>query len=471
MVSSDLEPVQKIVAGHRLMWLYCWARAPQVWPSDEIDLLVLAAGRGAGKNRSATEKLFEWASEHPGSRWFAAGPTRDHCLRTQFIGESGLCALIPTEAMKGQSVEEAFNKSSLELTLWNGSRIGGFTSEKPGGPRGENFAGGWGDEPAEWKDADSLPTEVNTFFSNLLLASRAKPVPDWDPKIIITGTPAPKRLLAGEQTEGQFHPGLLTGFDEVRVHVSRMSSRENTANLPTVYRRLMKALDGTRIGRQEIDAELLSGGMGDVWKLEWIRSKPLERVYPEEEGGFPGWVAKCIAIDHAVSSGEKSDETGIIVAGLDRNGLYWVLNDSSGRYSPAEWTSLAVHLDSEFRPDKILLERNQGGDLVVTQLTNAGIPESMISAESVTKSKLARSRPVVLLYEPSDQHPEGRVVHAKRMEMLVNQQINFNGVDGNLDDRVDALMRALTWLMKFDTRGGFGGDDLSALLNRGAWAT
>lgn len=442
-----------------LMWLYVQARPEQIWPHEQNpDMLVIAAGRGAGKNRTASQTLGKWAADWEGSRWAAVGPTRDQVKRTQFSGDSGLLKTFPPSFLINGSVEDSFNKSALEITLNNGAVIAGFSSERPGSIRGENLWGAWGDEPAEWKDAGRMPMDDDTTFSNMVLAVRSGVDQGWHPKVIMTGTPKPVKLLAGDRKKGG---GLLTGFDELLTHVVRTSSRANLVHLPEVYHRLIRNLEGTRIGRQEIDAELLTDVEGAKWRQAWIRQYVLSES--------PQWVALCVSIDHAVSKTKDSDSTGVLVLGLDVDGWYWVLEDLTGKYTPREWTAVAKDAFRRWRADKYIIERNQGGDLVAGTMVSAGVSSADVVQFAAVDSKLKRAELAALLYEPSARFPEGRVRHADHFPELIDELTTFTGAKSESSpDRLDCLSQGCRWLANYDSHD-FGPLDLEGLLRRGAW--
>jgi predicted phage terminase large subunit-like protein len=197
----------------------------------------------------------------------------------------------------------------------------------------------------------------------------------------------------------------------------------------------LKQYEGTRLGRQELDAELLEDMPGALWSRDAI-----ERARIDVAGDLRRVV---VAIDPAVSSGADADETGIVVAALGQDGHGYVLDDLSGRYSPHDWAARALEAYRAHRADRIVAEVNNGGAMVEATLRvlDAGVSYKPVHA---SRGKLARAEPVAALYE------QGRVHHVGAFPALEDQMCAFTG--GPMShiaspDRVDALVWALSELM------------------------
>lgn len=449
--SRPLEPLDKAVLFRMLSWRQVIARPKQLQPAewnvpnseDGPDVWFLLGGRGGGKTRTGAETLGQWAQSFPKTRWCCLAPTLKACRTVMFEGESGLLNTIPEAAMLGNSVDKAWNKSTLELQLRNQTIISGYSSEKPGRLRGPQFHGSWVDEPGELKDKDELPLELGTTYSNLVLGLRLKADGLGKARSLITGTPLPCGLLSGDSES----PGLLTGFEDQDVFINRMSSRDNLDNLSPIYRKLVNRLAGTRIGRQEIEAELLTDVPGALWRQAWI--------IVDDEALLPGFRFRhvVVGVDPAGSKHKNSDETGIIVAGVDDRERIWVLEDVSGRYSPGEWASTVWDAALRWNADTIVFEKNYGGDMgeEIMRLYRGDAPHTTARVQTVsaTVGKEARAKPVSLLYEPSEGFPAGsRVRHAKPFPLLTDQLVKFTKSSVN-DDRADALVWAGLWLTQF----------------------
>lgn len=447
-----------IALADTLKWTYCDARAKQIF-DDDVPSTALLGGRRSGKTLPASRQISGWAQDYPRSRWACIAPTFKMCKTLMFEGATGLLSVLPESALFQGSVDKAYNSTGLVLKLANEARIEGFTSERPGNIRGQEFWGVWGDELGEWRDANFLPMDIDTTFSNAMLANSGGKRYGWEPKAIFTMTPKPVRLLAGNRV-GQ--PGLLTGYGtEIGLRVVRMSSRENIYNLPDQYKRLIRSLEGSRIGRQEIEGELLSDIEGALWHQAWIRL---------EEPPETDWVAHAVGLDHAVTGNERSDETGIIVAGLHSSGFYWVLEDHSGRFSsPDGWSRIIADIVARYPGISVITEPNQGGDLIEQSLKFAGVPKSVLVPDRAFRSKRERFEPARQLYEPRIDWPDGQVRHAMNFPLLVDQLCSYTGSAADDDDRIDALAAALRWLGTKADHTMHDNLDLSGLTQRSAW--
>ena len=224
--------------------------------------------------------------------------------------------------------------------------------------------------------------------------------------------------------------------------VTSASSYENRANLSqTYYQQVIAPYEGTRLGRQEILGEVLDDVPGALWKRGWIDAARI------------GWdqirwdlnLRIVVAIDPAVSSGESSDETGIICVALTNNGHCVVLDDLSCKDTPLGWGRIAVSLLLNRAGDRIVGERNNGGDLVESNLraVNPNIPYRSVWA---SRGKAVRAEPVAALYE------QGRVHHAGSLGKLEDEMCAF--VPGTpakpSPNRMDALVWAITELFGLD---------------------
>ena len=214
---------------------------------------------------------------------------------------------------------------------------------------------------------------------------------------------------------------------------TRGSTYDNAANLsPGFVAAIRQRYEGTRLGRQELNAELLDDVPGALWSRTMIEDA-LIRSTP------PAMTRVVVAIDPAVTSGEDSDETGIIVAGVTEDGMGYVLDDLSGKYTPDAWARRAVEAYRRHRADRIVAEANNGGDLVETVIRTLGQDVSYRSVRA-SRGKYTRAEPVAALYE------QGRVRHAVGLDRLEDQMATW--VPGaSSPDRLDALVWAITDLM------------------------
>src|SRR6478752_8002483 len=248
-----------------------------------------------------------------------------------------------------------------------------------------------------------------------------------DPRVVVTTTPKPVKIIRE----------LLT--DPTTV-VTRGSRYENRANLADAFvAQIIRKYEGTRLGRQEIEAELLDDVPGALWnrtRLEELRW-PLYKSVPD-------LVRIVVAIDPATTSGEDADETGIIVAGKDGGGRGYVLADRSGHYTPTEWAQ-RIALYRQHKADRIVAEVNNGGDMVEATIRMVD-PNVSYNKVHASRGKVIRAEPVAALYE------QGRIHHVGAFPTLEDQQCAFTTdfdrkAAGFSPDRVDALVWAMTDLL------------------------
>ena len=285
-----------------------------------------------------------------------------------------------------------------------------YSAEEPERLRGPQHSFAWLDEPAAYPD---LRAVWDLMLPGLRLGN--------DPRRICTTTPKPLKFLHD-----------LIG-DPYTV-TTRMKTWDNRANLPAaMIEELQRIYAGTRIGRQELEGELLDEAEGALWHRRRIDELRV-REHPELR-------RIVIAIDPAVTSGENSDETGIIAAGLGIDGDGYVLQDGTCRLEPAGWAHRAISMFDKLEADKIIAEANNGGDMIESTLRTVrrSIPYEKINA---SRGKTARAEPIAALYE------QGRVHHVGAFPALEDEMVNF--VPGALTkspNRADALVWALTFLM------------------------
>jgi predicted phage terminase large subunit-like protein len=276
--------------------------------------------------------------------------------------------------------------------------------------RGPQHDAAWADEPAKWK----YPLEA---WDNLELGLRLGD----HPRIVATTTPRPIKLIRD----------LLK--DRMTV-VTRGSTYDNMANLaPSFFDRMVMKYENTRLGRQELYAELLEDVPGALWQRQTIDQHRVTRA--------PDLVRIIVGIDPAMTSGEDANETGIIVVGKGRDRQAYVLDDLSCRLSPDGWARRAVSAYRRYRADRIVAEVNNGGDLVERVLRTVD-PSVAYRAVRASRGKVVRAEPIAALYE------QGRVHHVGLFAGLEDQLCVFapDQYDGS-PDRVDALVWCLSELM------------------------
>lgn len=400
---SDAEWAE--LAGRLLTGPFPLARPDQRRPAGDWDVWLILAGRGWGKTRTGSEDLVDQVATHGGD-WFAAGPTYADARDVMTEGPTGLLPVL-----RRRCIAHTWNRSLGEI-VGTGWRIKVGSADEPERWRGWNFSGGWADEPGSWRRMDS--------WTQLRLATRV----GLHPKIVVTGTPRPNRLVIDLATR-----------DDGSVHVTRGRMIDNVANLsPAFVAEMERRYGGTRIGRQELEGELLLDTPGALWSLAQFDA-PGFRATEEQ---VPDLVRVVTAVDPAVTSGDESDSTGIVTVGIDHGGDLWVLADDTCRLSPEGWASVAVGALDTWGGDRIVAEVNNGGDLVesVLRAVDRSVPYRKVHA---SRGKRVRAEPVAALYE------QGRVHHVGPLPELEEQMTSWalDGL-GPSPDRVDALVWAIT---------------------------
>lgn len=386
-----------------MRWTHELARTEQV-PPDNTDwtTYLFLAGRGAGKTRTAAEWLAWKASSNPKTRWAIIAPTHADARDTCVEGESGILKIL-----REYGTLKDYNRSISEIFLTNGSRIKLFSGEEPDRLRGPQFHGGWFDELAAFKYADTW--DQYQFGARLGV----------HPQTIVTTTPRPTKLIKD-----------LIARDKVLV--VRGSTFDNAKNLaPSALAELKLRYENTRLGRQELYGEILDTVEGALWTREMIERARVTDI--------PPLIRIVIAIDPAVTSNANSDETGIIAAGITADNHYYVLDDKSLRASPDAWARVAVNLYHDLKADKIIAETNNGGDMVTLLIRQVdhNVPVKKVTA---TRGKQVRAEPISSLYE------QGRVHHHGYFAELETQLCEWTPIATFSPDRLDALVWALTEL-------------------------
>ena len=380
-----------------------WARQSQLPPDGSWRIWLLLAGRGFGKTRSGAEFVREEAMRGAAKRIALVAPTAADARDVMVEGESGLLAI-------ARATERPFYEPSKRRLTWpNGAIATLFSADEPERLRGPQFDLAWCDELAAWR----YPAAWDMLMMGLRLGG--------NPRVVATTTPKPVPLIRA----------LLATPD---CTVTRGSTRDNADNLaPAFLKAILTQYEGTRLGRQEIEAELLEDVPGALWTRDSIERARIAAA--------PALRRVVVAIDPAASSAAGADETGIVVAGLGEDGHGYVLDDRSGRLRPHDWAARAIAAFHAHRADRIVAEVNNGGEMVeaTLRMLDASVPYKPVHA---SRGKMLRAEPVAALYE------RGRVHHLGAFPALEDQMCVFAGATGGASpDRLDALVWALTELM------------------------
>lgn len=400
------------------------ARPNQLPPRGDWRGWLIMAGRGYGKTRVGAEWTRQSVRDFPLVN--IIGATADDARDIMIEGESGILAICPPH----ERPEYLPSKRRLEWP--NGARTLIFTADEPERLRGKQHMRLWADEIGAWRHPEA--------FEQAMMGLRLGSDPRW------VGTTTPKATAL-----------IRSLVNDPTVHVTRGSTYENRANLaPAFLAQIVTKYEGTRLGRQELDGELLEDVPGALW----------QRAMFDERRSPPGLVRVVVGVDPAVSSGEQSDETGIVVAGLGTDGMIYVLDDRSGRYTPDGWARAAIAALVEHGADRIVAEANQGGQMVaaVLQTVNPYVPLTLVHA---SRGKLTRAEPVASLYE------QGRAWHVRPFSQLEDQMCEWTPTSGRSPDRMDALVWAVTNLIEGVEQWSLVENlfvaEIRAKLNIGAW--
>ncbi len=394
-------------------WQWKHARGNQHPPSEDWYVWLLMSGRGFGKSRTAAEWLVREVEKHPRTEWAVVAPTGQDvakCFEDLSVG-------INTIAPKGLVVK--YNKTEHDATLSNGAMIHGVSADKPDRLRGFNLAGAWCDELSSWRYPDA-------WNLGLIPAIRDKRV---QPHIIVTTTPKPvpllKQLVADSEKEN------------ATTIITKGSTFDNASNLaPETLAELTARYAGTRRGRQELDGELLTDVDGAIISQSMIDDTRMEQL--------PNivMIRTVIAVDPAMTSGENSDETGIIVCARGIDGRGYILDDLSCKESPAEWAKIVAKAYDQYKADRVVAEKNQGWDMVET-IVRSEHPNIAYTGVRAGVGKKLRAEPVAALYE------QGKISHVGYFTKLEDQWCMWTPdapSQVKSPDRVDALVHGITEL-------------------------
>lgn len=415
---KNKKPVElkNLDAAERYALIYnwqIWARDDQLPPPGGWTTWLVLGGRGVGKTRTGAEWVRGMAlglqgfTKKPVKRIALVGETLEDVRSVMIEGDSGILAVHPRHE------RPVFESSKRQLTWANGAKAHMFSGHRPDGLRGPQFGAAWCDELAKWR----YPQETWDMLQfGLRLGER--------PRQIVTTTPRSLKLLKR----------LMEDDGTVFERIATRANKEFLAD--GFLERIVRQYGGSRLGRQELEAEILEDREDALWQRH-----QLDRLRVKE---CPELARIVVAVDPPVTSHAKSDACGIMVVGLSEQGQGIVLADATlTRASPLTWAAAAVRAYHQYEADRIVAEVNQGGEMVETLIrqVDASVPIRSVRA---TRGKYLRAEPVAALYE------QGRVNHLGSLPLLEDEMCDF-GPDGlsnsKSPDRLDALVWALTDLM------------------------
>lgn len=430
-VEAVYRAIPKEAHGLLLSLWPAFARPEQLEPEGDWRVWLILAGRGFGKSRTGAETVRRWALDYPGCHIALVGRTaadvRDVMVRA---------LLTPWRGGVLNADEVPVSVPSVRALVWrNGSRATTYSAEEPNQLRGPQHDYAWCDELAAWPSSVSKQRERRGMRSAMeemwhegvmmgLRGSGECRVRVPTTRVIVTTTPRPKPLIRELVKDSS-------------THVTRGSTFDNAVNLPAEYvAQLHRKYDGTRLGRQEVYAEILDDVQGALWTHEMIDDGRVTE--------HPDLVRVCVGVDPS-GKHENGDHQGIVVVGKGIDGECYVLSDRSTQGTPDDWGRRVVRAFLDYEADHVVGERNFGGDMVGFVVeTAAQAMDTRVVYRDVTASrgKVVRAEPVSALYE------QGRVHHVgSNFEALEYELLNYVPENGRSPDRMDALVWAITDLM------------------------
>lgn len=412
---SSLSPEE--LAELKWHWNF-WARPNQKAPAGNWNTWLVLAGRGFGKTRMGSEWIRQnVCGDTPMSapsgaprRIALVAETAADARDVMVLGDSGILACHPKD------YRPEWSPTNRRLTWPNGVEAWVYNATEPDQLRGPQHHLAWVDELAKFRYMQETWDQLQ-FGLRLGL----------HPQALVTTTPRPvpliKRLMSDPDTA-----------------ITRGATLDNQANLAAnTVKQLYERYGGTRLGRQELEGEILGDIPGALWNRDNIDADRIWEVPNDMEKVY-------VAVDPAVSNNENSDEHGIIVVGLARDSegyaRGYVLEDGTLRGNPEDWAKKAVSLYRRWSADKIIAEKNQGGLMVESTIkaVDRSVPVELVHA---SRGKIVRAEPISALYE---QH---RVHHVGLFDKLEDQMCMFSidnvrNTSNGSPDRVDALVWGLT---------------------------
>lgn len=383
---------------------------------EHVEQVLLLCGRSWGKTRWVAEFLREYATSNPNHRIAVIGKNFSDVKDVIFEGDSGLLSCMTHEERESLS----YDQTKLQIRFANGAKIFGLPADKPEKMRGPQYHLVVTDELCKYQYPQEVLDQIDMCCR---LGDR--------PLIVHATTPKPIKQIKE------------LARDKATLMI-KGPSYANKALTPKFFAKLKRKLT-RRLYRQEVLAEILDDNPNALFRMADIEAgrQPNPRKVPDLK-------SVIVAVDPAVSSHEDSDETGIVVVGIDYNGEYWVLHDASIQgATPNEWGQIAVTQYKNWECNKIVAEVNQGGDMVESTIHNISdmVPVDKVRA---SKGKEIRAEPVAALYEQQKVH------HVGRHDVLEQQLTEWNPAEGSKSpDRLDAVVWGITWLSEHRKAKGF----------------
>ncbi|MEP9400377.1 terminase family protein [Sphingomonas sp. VNH70] len=383
-----------------------WAHEGQTVADNDWTVWLIQAGRGFGKTRAGAEWVCARAAENGDLRIALVGATRHDVERVMVRGTSGLLAV-------GRRYDNVrWHATRGVVAFGSGAEAHVYAAETPDALRGPEHHIAWCDELAKWRRADAT-------WDNLLLGLRKGD----HPQVLVTTTPRAIPLLR-----------RIRATKGVRITTGRT---QDNVHLPERYVAQIEAsYAGTRLGRQEMDGELIEEVAGALWSRDLIERQRCETP--------PAFARIVIGVDPPAGIG--GDACGIVAVALGEDARAYVIEDASVvGASPEGWARAVAACAARHGADRVVAEANQGGAMVesVLRAADAVLPLRLVHA---SRGKAARAEPVALLYQG------GRAFHAGRFPALEDELCGLIGGGGyegpgRSPDRADALVWAMSEVM------------------------
>jgi phage terminase large subunit-like protein len=394
---------------------WAWAHAGQAPPEGDWPVWLMLTGRGFGKTRAGAEWVSALARADGDLRIALVGATIEDAVKVMVTGQSGVLRVART------GEEAVFRKSEGLVRFASGAEARLYSGACPEKLRGPEHHVAWCDEIAKWRHAEAT-------WDNLQLGLRLGPKDGGPPKTLVTTTPRALPLLQ-------------------RLVATSTVTRGRTADnphLPAAWVARMEAeYRGTRKGREELDGELLGEAEGALWSRDLIEKCRGEEIAgPEDAAGARRFARIVIGVDPPATA--TGDACGIVACAVTADGVGHVIGDHSVRgLSPEGWAGKVVEAASAWGADMVVVERNQGGDMVrsVLKARDAALPVRGVFARY---GKGDRAEPVSMLFETGQARLAGRFPELED-ELCAMTAGGFAG--GGSPDRADAMVWALSHLM------------------------
>jgi phage terminase large subunit-like protein len=443
----------------------------QLPPSGDWTIWMLLAGRGSGKTRAASENVTDAIMAGKANIIGLIGPTAGDVRDVMVEGPAGLLKIAEQRGI------QCFYQPSKRRVVWPefGATATLFSAQEPRRLRGPQHDYIWCEEIAAWQDAWQGDAEETTW-NNAMFGLRL----GQNPRAIITTTPKANKLT---------RELVRRAKEDTDYVITSGSTYANRANLaPSFFKDVIRRYEGTRLGRQEIQGQLLEDVEGALWEHSWIDRHrilrgdwypkwratfnrdiappkpvyplppnlmlPVPGMYPEyveepQVAPIPDLVKVVVGIDPNTTSNPTADVAGIIVGALGSDGHGYIFDDRSAVFGPTDWSRVAIEAYREWMADKIVAERNNGGEMVKITIRQYDedelIPVDLVWA---SRGKITRAEPVAALYE------QGRIHHVGTFDALEDEYVTF--VPGAADispGRLDAAVWVITDLFELTADG------------------